>query len=296
MRQGRHSVIPACGQGRSPARRHVGLAFLFWCLAAVEPFTQVAFAQVPSRPRTGTASPTPARLSELSAVLASGRFSPVDLDAIWDNRSRLHASLGQFAKSLPEIAERYAVLYRVAQLLGYTGHFVLNKAPPSMRAEAFSLGYQIAQRAVELEPRRVEGHYWYAVNLSGFAVTQGVWQVWMQGHKILTALDAAVAAEPRYFFAGPLRARGMLYMKMPLQPFSVGSESRGLADLRQAVAVNPDVRLNRLSLGQALAATGASEPARRELEKGRSLPESMGPAEEAMVTSRFLELERTLSP
>lgn len=269
------------GQGSEPPLKQHHLA-----QAGAPQKPASAQSQLPS-PGTGT--------QYLSSLLASGRFTTAQLDDIWENRARLHGSLAEFASSLPEIADRYGVLYRVSQLLAYAGHYVLVRAPAKVRSEAFSLGYQIAQRAVELEPRRVEGQYWYAINLSGYAVTEGFFQVWFQASRVMQALDAAVAAEPRYFFSGPVRARGMMSFKMPVFPLSVGNRSKGLADLRRAVVQNPDVRLNRLSLAEALFVSGSPEAARREFQIVKASPEAMGTIEEAAVQARMAELERRLA-
>ncbi len=233
---------------------------------------------------------------QLSGLLASGLFTPAELDLIWENRSRLHGSLTEFVSSLPEIADRYPILVRVSQLLAYVGHFVVLKGPPAKRAETFYLGYQIAERARELEPSRVEGHYWYAVNLAGFAAAEGAFTLWRHGGRVLEALDIALGIQPQYFFGGPLRTRGILLLKMPSVPLSIGNKSQGLADLKEAVQLSPDVRLNRLALAEALAFGGQFDLARKELVRLRSVPQLMGSVEEAQVLNRVAEIERRAKP
>lgn len=238
--------------------------------------------------------PASAALQRLSSLLASGIFSVNDLDQIWANRALLHGSLGEFTRASPEIHDSFSVLFRVSQLCAYTGQYVLQKSSPARRSEAFSLGYQVASRAIELEPNRVEGHYWFAVNMSGYAAEDGPLKVLSMGRRILQALDTASALLPEYYFSGPLRARGRLLFKMPGFPFSFGDKEKGLGDLRKAVEKNPEVRLNQLFLAEALAELGEPSQAREALVRARGATDLMGVAEEAKVSRSISELERNL--
>lgn len=265
----------------------------FWvgslAFAGVVALASPAAVEVKTRPEGGLGS-------RLSGLLSSGEFEAKDLDEIWSQRKRLHGSLAGFAASNPQINDDYEVLYRVSQLLAYVGTYVLQKAPEAKRAEAFALGYQIANRAREKEPSRVEGHYWYAINRSGFALTDGPWHVWETAPDVLAALDQAVAILPAYFFSGPYRARGRLLMKMPPWPLSIGDRSKALSDLRAAVDLNPDTRLNQLYLAEALLLDGKRDEAHAIVSRYRELGELMGSVEEATIDQSFIDLERKLNP
>ena len=249
--------------------------------------------QAPPGPASPVAGPS-ATGQRLSAALASRQFTIGDLDAIWMMRSKLHGSLSEFARSNPELPDQYATLFRVSQILAYVGHFVLVRAAPQVRSDAFLLGAQIAARARELEPKKVEGHYWYAINLAGHLMFEGLLSSIAQNDRVLEALDAAVQIAPDYFFAGPLRARGRLLIKAPGFPFSVGDTKRALADLKKAVDRSPEVRVNHVYLAEAYFESDQLDLARDSLNKANGLADSFGVAEEAAIGRRMNELERNL--
>jgi len=252
-----------------------------------------AWCQSDTQP-TMVEKPPAAALQRLSALLATGVFTVGDLEQIWALRAQLHGSLGEFTRASPEIHDNFLVLFRVSQLCAYIGQYVLHKSTPERRAEAYSLGYQVASRAIELEPNRVEGHYWFAINMSGYAIEDGPLKTLSMGRRILQALDNANAILPDYYFAGPLRARGRLLYKMPGFPISYGDTKKGLSDLRKAAEKSPETRLNQLFLAEALAESGDSIQAKEALSRARGAPELMGIAEEAKVTRAIAELERSL--
>jgi len=252
-----------------------------------------AWGQSDMHPASGE-KPAAASLQRLSSLLASGVLTVADLEQIWALRAQLHGSLGEFTRASPEIHDNFLVLFRVSQLCAYIGQYVLQKSTPERRAEAYSLGYQVASRAIELEPNRVEGHYWFAINMSGYATEDGPLKTLSMGRRILQALDSANAILPDYYFAGPLRARGRLLYKMPGFPISFGDTKKGLSDLRKAAEKSPDTRLNQLFLAEALAESGDSTQAKEALSRARGAQELMGIAEEAKVTRAIAELERSL--
>lgn len=266
----------------------VGFVLAIGSLAATPAWGQSDLHPLPAE------KPATATLQRLSSLLASGVFTVGDLEQIWALRAQLHGSLGEFTRASPEIHDNFLILFRLSQLCAYIGQYVLQKSSPERRAEAYSLGYQVASRAIELEPNRVEGHYWFAINMAGYAIEDGPLKTISMGRRILQALDNANAILPDYYFAGPLRARGRLLYKMPGFPFSFGDTKKGLSDLRKAAEKSPETRLNLLFLAEALVESDDSNQAKEALSRARAAPELMGIAEEAKVTRAIAELERSL--
>jgi tetratricopeptide (TPR) repeat protein len=108
-------------------------------------------------------------------------------------------------------------------------------------------GIDYAQRAIKLDPDRVEGHFFLALNTAGLA--QSTSNVKLITSMVNAAQNAA-EIDKAYEDAGPLRFLGKVYITAPAWPVSVGDPARAVEVLKEAVQIAP-VPLNRIFLGQA---------------------------------------------
>ena len=81
-----------------------------------------------------------------------------------------------------------------------------------------------------------------------------------------TALNRAIELDERYDFGGPLCVLGLLYLRTPAPPVSIGSPRKGLRLLQHAVELFPDYPENYLYLAEALRDTGKPDEARKAIE------------------------------
>lgn len=285
----------ADGQQKGPIRRTRGgkglgcLAGLIVMLASVAP--QETRAQNAPPQNQGNANQSLQRLSE---ALSSGRFARRELELIWDNRHRLRGSLGEFARAMPELSDEFEDLIRVSQLLAYVGYFVLPRGKKADRAQAFALGFQVAERAIELNNRRPDGYHWFAVNRMGYADQVGSIELLLSASRALEALNTAVSLDAGFAGGSARRARGKLYLKMPPPPFSVGDLSKALADLRAALAIASDDKHNLLALAVAESEAGNVAEALELIESARASRRSAGVLEDQAIEGDLDDLERKL--
>jgi hypothetical protein len=132
-------------------------------------------------------------------------------------------------------------------------------------------GAAYAEGAIKANPKGVEGHFYRAVNLGYLAST-----------KTLGALDlipdiehaakAAVDADEKYDHCGPLRVLGMVLLKAPGWPTSVGDPDEAAERLGRAAQLCPDYEINHLYYGEALIAAGKACDAVKELERVLAAP------------------------
>jgi tetratricopeptide (TPR) repeat protein len=158
-----------------------------------------------------------------------------------------------------------------------------NDSQPDKRREAAKRGIIAARHARELKPDRVEGHYWYAVNIGFLADVDRSY-----------GLDAVAEMEPslkrageideRYDSAGPLRVLGVLLLRTPGPPVSIGSPRKGLRLLQRAVELLPEYPENYLYLGEALREAGRADEAKAAWQKVLTLP---APAGRTVETERW---------
>jgi tetratricopeptide (TPR) repeat protein len=77
------------------------------------------------------------------------------------------------------------------------------------------------------------------------------------------ALNRAIELDERYDFGGPLCVLGLLHLRTPAPPVSIGSPRKGLRLLQRAVELFPDYPENYVYLAEALRDTGKPDEARK---------------------------------
>jgi tetratricopeptide (TPR) repeat protein len=135
---------------------------------------------------------------------------------------------------------RYEVQWRLARALFFLGQEAGSR---ESSRQLFSAGIGAGERAVALNPERVEGHFWVGVNLSLFAgVNRGI-----RGARAIrwarAELKVAAAINESYHDAGPLRVLGRLEHKAPRLLGGNLKRSRELFDRAIAIAPRNSVTL-----------------------------------------------------
>jgi tetratricopeptide (TPR) repeat protein len=187
--------------------------------------------------------------------------------ALWAQQPRDLARATDAAHRLEQAAralrDDYGVQCEAAEALAFVSE---NGANPSIRRDAAKSAIVLARHASELKPRGVEGHYWYAINVGLLADADRLYGLKAVG-EMKEALERAIEIDERYDYAGPLRVLGILYLRTPAPPVSIGSPRKGLQLLQRAVGLFPDYPENYLYLAEALRDTGRVGEARETLRK-----------------------------
>lgn len=244
---------------------------------------------VPATPAVVTSpAPTPAQVSASSLVLESNVKS---LDAAWSMRHELHPKIIDFLKKKPTLTDDYEVLWRLSRLAYYGGFFVLPKSASSQeKMEVFQVGFESGEKARRLAAGRVEGHYWYAVSLGGWGIAKGILNALSTAKTMREALNEAIKIDPKYHFAGPLRVRGRLYNKLP-GVISFGDNKLAMEDLKKAIALAPESKLNHMYFAEVQAKVMSKTDALKTLEFAKTLPDVVGVEEESAYRRDISELE-----
>jgi tetratricopeptide (TPR) repeat protein len=127
-------------------------------------------------------------------------------------------------------------------------------------------GVEYARQARSHNVKRVEPHYFLALNMAKVAET--TYDVHLVKAMVIPAKRAAKIDE-RYDDAGPLRFLGKVYLTAPAWPVSVGNPDKAIETLERAVKLAP-VPLNRIFLGQAYYHDEEYELAEKQLRRALS--------------------------
>jgi tetratricopeptide (TPR) repeat protein len=150
------------------------------------------------------------------------------------------------------LTDNYDAQWQAAQALAFLAE---HETRIEFRREAAKHGIVLGRRARELKPEGVEGHYWYAINVGLLADVDRAYGL-DAVKEMEAALTRAMEIDESYDFAGPLRVLGVLHLRTPGPPTSIGSARKGLRLLQRAVELFPDYPENYLYLAEALRETG----------------------------------------
>jgi tetratricopeptide (TPR) repeat protein len=119
-----------------------------------------------------------------------------------------------------------------------------------------------AQRVLEMNPNRIEAHYWYGLFLLKKAQKRGI-SGYFTVKRGIAELEKVRQAMPAYDHAGASRVLGLLYSLAPSwTPF--GNLDKSVALGQEAARLAPDYVLNRLYLADAYRKRGNKAAAIRE--------------------------------
>jgi tetratricopeptide (TPR) repeat protein len=131
------------------------------------------------------------------------------------------------------------------------------------RASYAQKGMDYAKRAVDINPQRVEAHYYLGINTGQSATTKTV-GAYMMVPRVVKAGEAAMKLDEKFDYAGPARLIGTVYAKAPPWPASIGDIDEGIKYLGKAVQLAPEYPQNHLHYADALLADGKLNDAERE--------------------------------
>ncbi|HEY0004652.1 MAG TPA: TRAP transporter TatT component family protein [Pyrinomonadaceae bacterium] len=155
--------------------------------------------------------------------------------------------------------------YEICWRLGRALFFLGQEARARTEARAFHKeAAGICKRAAELEPSRVEGHFWLGVNLALLAQHENPFKALLRAFSARRTLRRAVELDPAYHAAGPLRVLARLEHRLPT--FLGGSRKRACALFQRAISLDQRNTVTRLYFAELLLETGDTAGARRELE------------------------------
>lgn len=160
--------------------------------------------------------------------------------ATLENLDRAQAALTKAEQKAPSFISRW----RLARACFLMTALLKNK---QQLVEVARAGMAHGETAAKLEPQRVEGHYYLALNMA--RVAEAKWKI-TYVKPMVAAGERARKLDATYDHAGPLVFLGKVYLTAPAWPVSVGNTEKAVKLLEEAVKIAPRP-LNRLFLGQA---------------------------------------------
>ena len=184
------------------------------------------------------------------ALVARYHEDPAALDRA---RDLLAAALAKDRK-----VETMAMLSYVQFLIGD-----VRATTAEAKLAAYDRGREIGQRAVELAPKSVEAHLWYAINTARWGETKGVLRSLFLLPTIRRELDTLLELDPRSVRAHILA--GNVLLEVP--GFAGGDRAKAEEHFKKALAIDPRFTNARVDLARVYIADARYADARRELQR-----------------------------
>lgn len=189
-----------------------------------------------------------------SVVLTGGEIQSVRTKALalLVEQPRTLVRMTQVAQMFEQVArsapEDYEARWQAAAAWTFVAE---NETNSPVRINAAKRGITLARQARELQPDRVEGHYFYAIAVGLLADADRTYGLKAVG-EMEPALRRAIELDERYDYGGPVRVLGILLLRTPPPPVSIGSSRKGLRWMQHAVELFPDYPENLLYLAEGL--------------------------------------------
>lgn len=212
------------------------------------------------------------------AVRADGE-SVAELVARMDERWEARAS-GEAVRELVDIGQRaleieprsFEVTWRIARAHWWLANTQENR---TLKKALAVKGIEWAERAIEIEPRRVEGHYVHGISIGEYATCVGIGRAILDdvGGKFEDSMHKSYELDRDIDNGGPMIALGRYYYVMPWPIRDYPASRRLLEELKDR---HPNALLGRVFLAETYYEIGERDSARVELEYVLSAEPSRG--------------------
>jgi tetratricopeptide (TPR) repeat protein len=192
----------------------------------------------------GAAAQDPAKNPDELYAAREHLPSAIEAAAIWE--SRLTAN--------PKDFESAWKLARACYWLG--GH-----VPQDERRAQYERGIKAAERAVQIEPNRPEGHFWMAADMGAMAESFGIVAGLRYRGPVKRALETVLTIDAAYQQGSADRALGRWYFRVP-RLFG-GSKDRAIEHLQRSLTYAPESSATLFFLAETYLDMGRRDEARR---------------------------------
>lgn len=175
------------------------------------------------------------------------------VDKLWANREEIKNQeiIANYLETKPSIPNDYEVAWKTARLVYFIGNFGIGEkyfVSTKAGVNLFNYGVEAGKKAIELNPKNVEGYYWYAVDLGSYGLAKGIIASASNAKSGMKALKQALEIDPQYANFGSSRILGRYYQELP--GIFGGNKDKALALLKDATLKAPEFRNNWVFLGQ----------------------------------------------
>lgn len=200
-------------------------------------------------------------------------------DLLWAERAdadKARASIDAYLKVLTENPDDYEACWKIARSYFYLGDKLPEtKELKDRHKEMGEQGMSYANRALKVNPEGIEGHYYYALSLAQYSIGISIVKALVKGlaPDYERHLEKVLAINREYDYAGPLRAMGRYWYRLPWPKRNL---KKSIFYLQESVEVAPNSIRGYVYLAESYLKDGKKDHAKAELEKARKIKSNPG--------------------
>lgn len=183
-----------------------------------------------------------------------------------DERELNDENLEKARDFLFEIVEKDSDCAWAYGLLSEINYWFGEYADAEDKLAFFEEGVECGKEGVEIDEDSIEANFWLSVNYGSFGQEKGIMKSLALIAPIKEAAERVLQLDDNYFYGGPWRVLGRLYLKAPGFPFSIGNTKKSIECLEKAVEIGPKFYLNRLFLAESYISNRDKTNAKEQLE------------------------------
>jgi tetratricopeptide (TPR) repeat protein len=201
----------------------------------------------------------------LAPILAQPQTDSIaQADALFtsrDNPDNLNRAVSLMEQLTAREPSNFEAWWRLARLRYYLAD---RQTDQTRKSRLLQAGVDAAKKAVAIDDKRVEGHFWYAANEGEYADLKGMLQSLGLVKTIRKEFEAAFAINPAYENGAIYSALGQIDLNLPR--LLGGNERRGIERLEEGLKAAPNNAELKVSLAEAYQKKGRKDEARKLLE------------------------------
>jgi tetratricopeptide (TPR) repeat protein len=193
-----------------------------------------------------------------------------DADLLWEQKEKadkVEAAIDIYKKILSVDEKNFEACWKIARAYASLGDRLPGtQETKKYRKETGQEGMLYAEKALELKPRSLEGHYYYAFALSQYSIGVGSLMTIAKGmdRRFEKHMNAAYNINRYYDNAGPLRGLGRYFYYLPWPKKDL---QKSIQYLKEAVAYTPNNIRTNVYLAESCLEMGEKQLARTYLQK-----------------------------
>ena len=224
-----------------------------------------------------------------NSIAGYSLMTDAGLDQSWNNREKLtskeQTELANYYLTKPTLPSSYSIAWKTSRFVYFLGNYGVGEKrfvsadDKTEGVKLFDFGVNAGKIAMDLDPSKVEGYYWYAVDLGSYGLAKGIIAAASSAGDGMDALKAAKKLDPSYQWYGSSRILGRYYQELP--GIFGGSDKKALALYEEATKKGANSSVNWLYLGRYYLKDGKVNKGLEMCTKGLSLPNADGALEES---------------
>ena len=198
---------------------------------------------------------------EIAALMKEG-------DALWlqcRDSERAPKTIALYEKVLKLDPDHYEALWKIAR-----SYFIIGDALPeteefkNRHKECGEMGMSYGKRAVTVHPQGVEGHYYYGLSIAQYSIGISIVKALIKGlgPEYEKHIGRAISIDKLYDYAGPLRAMGRYWYRLPWPKRNI---DKSIDYLKEAETIAPLSTRGHVYLAESYLKSGEKGLARKQL-------------------------------